>query len=121
MTGGGRDGADEELFELLDDPYAREILVETRDGPQSADTLSEVCDASRSTIYRRIERLREHDLLAGEQRLDPKGHHHEVYSARLQRVTIELTGDGFVVDVDRTETDDPADRFTSLYRRLSNE
>lgn len=120
MTGGDR-AVDEEVFELLDDPYAREILVETWDGAQSAEALSEACDASRSTIYRRIERLRERDLLEGEQRLDPAGHHHEVYSARLERVTVELTSDGFVVEIDRIESDDPADRFTRLYRGLSNE
>jgi len=120
MTGGGS-GSDEEFFALLDDAYARSILVETRENPRSAEALSEAIDASESTVYRRIERLRERDLLEGEQRLDPDGHHYEVYHARLERATIELTGDGFVVAIDRTEATDPADRFTELYEELSSE
>ena len=121
MTGGDGPADDEEIISLLDDPYARSILVETRGDPRSAESLSDACGASPSTIYRRIERLRERDLLEGEQRLDPDGHHYEVYSARLQRVTVELTDDGFVVDVDREERGDPADRFTRLYEELSKE
>ena len=119
MAGG--DGSPEELFDLLDDAYARTILVETRETPRSAEALSDACDASPSTVYRRIERLRERDLLEGEQRLDPGGHHYEVYSARLQRITIELTQNGFTVEVNRTEPTDPADRFTRLYERFSDE
>jgi len=117
MTGG--DGTGEEFFALLDDAYAREILVETREDPRSAEALSEAIDASESTVYRRIERLRERDLVEGEQRLDPDGHHYEVYAARLERVTIDLTDDGFAVDVERRSTSDPADRFTNLYEELS--
>jgi predicted transcriptional regulator len=92
--------------------------VETYEDTQSAAALSEACDASESTIYRRVERLRERDLLEGVQRLDPGGNHHEVYAARLEKVTVELTENGFVVTVDRTE-ENAADRFTRLYEELS--
>ncbi|WP_327050876.1 helix-turn-helix domain-containing protein [Halomicrococcus gelatinilyticus] len=102
-----------ELLELLDDEYARTILVETHEEPMAADALADACDASPSTVYRRIERLKDQRLLEAEQRLDPDGHHHEVYSACLQRATVEVTTDGFQLEVDRTE--DPADRFTKLY------
>lgn len=121
MSGG--DGAEDEasFFALLDDDYARAILVETRGEPRSAEALSDAIEASESTVYRRIERLRERELVEGEQRLDPGGHHFEVYTARLERVTIDLTDNGFVVDIDRTEAADPADRFTRLYEELSSE
>jgi DNA-binding Lrp family transcriptional regulator len=118
MSEGDRPADDEEVIGLLDDRYAREILVETREDALSAEALSETCDASPSTIYRRIERLRERDLLEGQQRLDPDGHHYEVYAARLRRVDIELTPDGFDIEVERSE-DDAADRFTRLYEELS--
>jgi DNA-binding transcriptional ArsR family regulator len=114
------DGSHEELFSLLDDPYARRILVETRADARSAEELSEACDASPSTVYRRVERLQDSDLVEAEQRLDPDGHHYEVYSARLQRVTVEVTAEGFEVELDREEAD-PADRFTDLYRELTDE
>ena len=101
------------MFELFDDEYARDILVATYDEPKSAETLAELCDASPSTVYRRVQRLEDQHLIDAEQRIDPDGHHYEVYSANLQRVTIELTENGIEVDVDRRE--DPADRFTRLY------
>lgn len=121
MTGGDGLGGNEKVLELLDDPYARAILIETREKPLSAEALSEIIDASRSTVYRRIERLREQDLVLVEQRIDPEGNHYEAYTARLERVTIELTDDGFVTNIDRAEEADPADRFTRLYEEISKE
>ncbi|MDL5363278.1 winged helix-turn-helix domain-containing protein [Halalkalicoccus sp. NIPERK01] len=41
----------------------------------SAPELSEACNASVSTIYRRIERLQEYDLLDERLQLDRDGHH----------------------------------------------
>lgn len=106
------------LFDILEDDYARDILVETAGGAQSVEELSDACNASPSTIYRRIDRLEEESLIEAEQRLDPDGHHYKVYSARLERVSIVLTPDGFDVEVDRT-AEDPADRFTRLYEEFS--
>lgn len=101
---------------LLEDEYAREILVNTCGEPMSANELAAQCDASPPTIYRRIDRLREHDLVTSEQELDPDGHHYEVFSANLQRVTIELDDDGFEVAIEHQT--DPADRFTDLFEEL---
>lgn len=112
------EGAGEELLSVLEDDYAREILVETAEGPQSVEALSEACEADPSTIYRRIDRLEAHDLVEAEQRLDPDGHHYKVYVARLDSVSITLTPAGFDVEVSRT-AEDPADRFTRLYEEFS--
>ncbi|RXK49033.1 winged helix-turn-helix domain-containing protein [Halorientalis pallida] len=114
------DGEDEDVLAVLDDEYATDILVETSAEPRSARRLAELCDASRSTVYRRIERLQAHDLLETRQQLDPEGHHREVYAARLQRVTVELTDDGLDVSVDRAE-EDAASRFTRLYEEFTGE
>jgi len=103
----------DELLELLGQERVREILAATSRNPKSAKELSEECDVAPSTIYRRVERLQAQRLLDAEQRIDPDGHHYEVYAASLQRVTVELTEDGIELDVDRGE--DPADRFTRLY------
>jgi len=112
---GDSDAADDPdaVFDLLDDEYARTILVATYREPKSAEALAEACDASESTVYRRVERLKDQRLLDADQRIDPDGHHHEVYAASVQRVTVELTGDGIEIDVDRDE--DAVDRFTRLY------
>ncbi len=106
----------DELFALLDDEYARSILIATSVEPLSADALAERCDASEPTIYRRIDRLETFDLVESTQQLDPDGHHYKTYAARLERVTIDLDDGDLTVAVDRTE--DAADRFTRLYEEL---
>lgn len=98
---------------LLEDPTARTILVETSREPMSASTLSEHCDVSRPTVYRRLEDLRACDLLEERTRPDPEGgHHRTVYVTNLRRITVRV-GDGLLdVEIDRRE--DMADRFTRL-------
>lgn len=98
---------------LLGDPTVRTILVETSQKPMSAATLSDHCEASEPTIYRRLETLRECDLLVERTRPDPDGgHHRTVYATNVRRVTVELDAGELTLHVDRRE--DMADRFTRL-------
>ncbi|MCL9815242.1 winged helix-turn-helix domain-containing protein [Natranaeroarchaeum aerophilus] len=106
-----------ELLAILDDEYARSILIETSKEPMGAETLAERCDASPPTIYRRIDRLDEHDLLESQQQLDPDGHHYKTYAARLERVAVEIEDGEMEIDIHRRD-EDPADRFTRLYEEL---
>lgn len=102
---------------LLEDEYAHAILIHTSERAMSAHELSDVCDASVSTIYRRIERLQEHDLLADRLELDRDGHHYKTYTARLERIDIELNDGAFEIEV-TYRTEDAADRFTDLFEGL---
>lgn len=111
------DGDLSEIAELLDDSYARDILAKTSSEPMSAKMLSERCDASLPTVYRRIERLQKHDLLKEQQQLDPDGHHYKTYEARLERVTIDLEDGMYSVEITRTERK-AADRFSDLVKEL---
>ncbi len=98
---------------LLEDETVRAILTETSIEPMSATTLSERCDASEPTIYRRLEELRECDLVEQRTRPDPQGgHHHNVYAATLERVTVELDEGSLHLQMDRQQN--MADRFTDL-------
>jgi predicted transcriptional regulator len=107
----------EDVLSLLDDEYARAILIATSTEPMSANQLAEACDASLPTVYRRINRLTDHDLLAEQTALDDDGHHYSTYEATLESVAIEL-GDGeLTADVSREPTD-AADRFTELWEEL---
>lgn len=103
--------------ELLEDEYTRSILAETSNESLSAQELVDRCDASPPTIYRRINRLQELEMLDEDQRLDPDGHHYREFSARLDRVTIELSDGTYDVSVHRKETD-AVERFTKLYEGL---
>ncbi|SEH67053.1 Helix-turn-helix domain-containing protein [Halopenitus malekzadehii] len=107
----------EDLLEVLDDEFARGILIETSIQPMSAKDLAEACDASLPTIYRRIDRLSEQDLLAERKKFRDEGRHYSVYEATLSRLTIELTDGEFSADV-VTEPDDAADRFTDMWEDL---
>ena len=83
----------------------------------SADQLAERCDASPPTVYRRLDSLREHDLVTAQQQLDPDGHHYDVFSAQLSRVTVDLEDGEYRIDIERREPD-AADRFTELFEGL---
>jgi len=100
------------LAELLADDCARHILIETKREPCSAAELSTRTDVSEPTVYRRLERLGEHDLIAEEIEPVTDGKNYSVYRAQLDGVSLDLTEDGFEVTVSRRER--MADRFTRL-------
>lgn len=109
-----------EILALLHDEYARAILGATSERAMSASELSDSCDASRSTIYRRIDRLTECDLLEEQTQLDPDGHHRNVYASRLEEARVRFEDGDPVVEIERTEPvrEDPADRFTRMWEDL---
>mgnify|MGYP002761040223 CR=1 FL=1 len=98
---------------LLEDKTVREILIRTSDEPMSARRLKDSCDASGPTIYRRLERLREADLVVEQTRPDPEGgHHRQVYAPNLDRIIVDLNSGTLSVRIERRET--MPDRFTRL-------
>ena len=105
-----------DLFALLDDEYARAILAETSQRPMSAPALAEACDASRPTIYRRIDRLKEHDLVSEVTQHDRDGHHRHLFTARFQGLSVDLIVGTYRISVQCRE--DPADRFTDMWEAI---
>ncbi|MFC5368893.1 ArsR/SmtB family transcription factor [Salinirubrum litoreum] len=115
------DSADDlgSVADLLANPCAREILARTAREPLSADDLVAACGASRTTVYRQLRRLADADLLSASTELDPDGHHFERYRARLDRLTVDLSADGFRVEIARRPpADDAVDRLERLFERL---
>jgi predicted transcriptional regulator len=104
----------ETVVDLLDDEYARAILTETCEEPMSVTELGEVCDSSTATIYRRVERLAEADLLVEGTRPRSDGHHDTVYAANLDRVEIRLREGELRFDLERRSAD-MADQLTRLW------
>lgn len=100
------------LGSLLADDCARTILEATAREPQSAEALAERCEASKTTVYRRLEELEEHDLVEVRQRPEDRGHHYKVYAACLDRAVITLTQDGIELSVTRR------DRMTERFRQF---
>ena len=103
----------ETIGALLEDPTVRTILTQTSQEPMSATSLSDHCEASKPTVYRRLADLRECGLLVERTKPDPDGgHHRTVYATTLERITVELEDGGLALEIDRRE--DIADRFTRL-------
>lgn len=100
------------IAELLADECARTILAETTVKPMSAETLSEQCDVSPQTVYRRLDDLKRYNLVAEQTQLDTGGHHYKIYTATLDRIVVNLTTDGFELQLTRHER--MADQFTQI-------
>jgi DNA-binding transcriptional ArsR family regulator len=108
------------VLDLLSDEYARGILTETSEEPMSAKQLSERCDASLPTVYRRIDKLTDAGLLDERTELRRDGNHYRVYTAMLHRFALELDDGEFSATVERREdrASDVADRFTRMWEDL---
>lgn len=105
------------VLAVLDDDYARQILTETSVEPMSASTLSERCDASLPTIYRRLDRLEECQLVNEETELAPDGNHYSIYSANLDRLELSLEDGSFELELSYRE-EDVADKFTRMWEGM---
>lgn len=112
------DGAEDldAIAQLLEDDCVQRILTATLEEPMSASELTDLCEASRATVYRRLDDLSERGLVAERTRPDADGHHRTVYRAALDRVVVDLTDDGFEVSVSTRQS--AADRFTDFVEGL---
>lgn len=106
-----------EVFDLLADEYAREILALAKQEPMSAQELADACDVHHTTIYRRLERLEELGVIVGQGRIDPEsGHHTTVYQTTLEEINVNLDRDHYHVTMRREA--DPADRMADMWRQI---
>lgn len=86
----------------------------------SASTLRDSYDMSLPTIYRRVERLQEFDLLTERTEIDTTGgHHRSVYEANLEHIDVDL--DDGALDVAVRLREDAVDRFTNLWHGIRSE
>jgi DNA-binding transcriptional ArsR family regulator len=114
------------ILDVLSDEYAREILAATSVKPLSAQQLADACEMSEPTVYRRVERLREHDLLGERTEIRDDGNHHSVYTATLSELSVALDEGTFEATVERREAasfpgqreSDTADRFAKMWENL---
>lgn len=93
----------DELLALLHDEYSMAILEEIRTEPKSARALTDICEASRPTIYRRLNRLEDAGLVESGMAYDADGHHRTVFEATVETVTVEVTDDGLSATVSTTQ------------------
>ncbi len=112
--GGSGDSVD--IFQLLADEYARKILLAADSGPKTAKTLSEECDASLTTIYRRVSVLQEHELVEEHHTVDSDGSHRSEFETSLEELHVKISDGKLSLTVETR--DELADNFTSLWSDL---
>ncbi|MFB6201933.1 MAG: ArsR/SmtB family transcription factor [Halorhabdus sp.] len=109
----------EEILDTIGDEYARRVLAAISREPRSAKELSEECDLSLPTVYRRIEMLDEYDLIKDQTLVADDGNHYKVYKSNFESTVITLEDDEYKVRIYREEN--LPDRFTQLWSELNPE
>ncbi|MFC6955016.1 winged helix-turn-helix domain-containing protein [Halorubellus litoreus] len=99
-----------DVLTLLAADHTQKILGHIHDSPTPARAVVEVCDASRTTVYRRLNRLVDAGLVDTRMTLDPDGHHRTVFETTIDEITLDLTDDGYALDVhtDCSNVDSPS-------------
>lgn len=106
----------ETVAAIIEDECARTILAETSVRAMTVNELADRMDASKPTIYRRIDDLEACGLVAARVRPDDEGHHEKVFTATFDRLTVELDDGTYDYELERTEP--MADRLTRFVERL---
>lgn len=106
--------APESVVDVLGDELARRILVVASERPVSAEELASVCEASKPTVYRRINGLESLDLLSPGTRVRPDGNHVKQYETVVRRVAVEIGEGGLDVSIRR----DLPGRFEAFWEEL---
>jgi len=97
----------EDVLELLGDEYARAVVTALLDGPQTGPEILEQVDASRATVYRRLNALERVGVVESGLRLDPDGHHPKEFHLALDCLEVSFDADGVDVHLDDGGGSDP--------------
>ncbi|MCU4744561.1 helix-turn-helix domain-containing protein [Halobacteria archaeon AArc-m2/3/4] len=107
------------LFQVLADDYARRILVAADREPMTAKALSEACDMSLTTVYRRVSALQKHDLVEERTTIGPDGSHRSTFETVLEGLHVDLSEGELTLTMETR--DELADNFTSLWDDIRGE
>jgi predicted ArsR family transcriptional regulator len=80
----------EAFADLLGDECAHTILIEAKKEPRSATELSDCAGVLEPTVYRRLERLREYDLVAEDIQPVTDGKNYKLYRTELEGIELEI-------------------------------
>lgn len=95
-----RDWDPETVFDVLGSELARRILALGEIKPCSAEELADYCDASKPTVYRRLNVLQEYDLLVDRRAIDDEGNHYKTYETALESICFAVEAGRFEVDIE---------------------
>ena len=87
------------ILSAVSDEYARHILELLATRPLSARELVERLDASRATVYRRLDRLESAGVVTSSMSIHPDGHHRKEFRIAADGVRIQFDADGVTVNI----------------------
>ena len=92
------ESVDAECFlDVVNDKYAQNILTALADRPTAAATLAEELDASRPTVYRRLNSLESAGLIESTVALDPDGHHRKRFHVVIDSINLTFDSNGIEI------------------------
>jgi predicted transcriptional regulator len=99
-TAAPAEGTDHDaVLSLMSDDYARSILDALAEQPLSARELVERLDASRATVYRRLDRLDSAGVVESSMSIHPEGHHRKEFRITVERMYLTFGSDGVTVEI----------------------
>jgi DNA-binding transcriptional ArsR family regulator len=110
----------QEVLDALDDPDCRDI-VSALDRPMTASEISEASGVPLSTAYRKIDRLKDAELLLEGTEIRSDGQHASRYEVDFEEVIIALTENyDFEVEIAHRPRE-PDERLESLWSEVRKE
>ncbi len=96
------DTVDDYVLSTLGDESSRAI-IEALSEPMTANELADACDIPLSTMYRKLERLSEADLVTESTAIRPNGQHTTRYARDFTEITVQLSEENQLqITVDRS-------------------
>lgn len=83
-----------EILDLLSDEYTRQLLHALSVKPHSASTLADRLDASRATVYRRLDDLDAAGLVESRVAINGDGHHRNRFHVAIDAIRLRFGDDG---------------------------
>jgi len=85
-----------DVLDALGDEKSRRCCGVLNGEPKSAREVADLTGYSLPTVYRRLNTLRQAELIESHTQIDPGGDHYEAFTTTTRRVTVDL--DGFTID-----------------------
>lgn len=108
-----------DVLDTLGDEHARAILAATNREPHSAKELSDACDLSLATVYRRIEQLQDYGLLSNRTLIADDGNHYKVFECDFRSAVLALEEDEYEMQLYHRDQEGLPERFGRLWDELS--
>lgn len=107
------------VLQSLDDSKCRAILA-LLDKPKSASELCEECELSSSTVYRKLELLRESALVREYTDVRRDGPNVTRYERDVTDISITISDNEFTMQVERPEQD-PEEKLATFWSAMKEE